>query len=253
MPERHGARFSLVARFEEYYEAVAELKLAIAEGRLGALLTTGDEPPPTAPRDLAARASGRLAGLLSAQRKQMHRDCDEVACRAHDEAVYAMAALTDELFILEVDWAGRDVWADVLLERKLFNTRNAGVGFFERAEALLAERERDPLHADLAAVMLLALRLGFKGRYRGPHGMAELTALRARLLKVVGNNYGEVTMAPGFPQALAQLQAGGEQQRLAPLTPWFMGGAVVLVAYLIVSSLIWLWLLEPFRSTVGKG
>lgn len=252
MPERIGAPLFLLARFAEFFEEVESIKLAIAEGRLGALLSVGDEAPPTRPEDLATRVSSRLAAVLLAQRKALERTSSPSLIDAHEQAMYVMAALADELFILEIDWSGRDAWMEVLLERKLFQSRNAGVHFFDMAEALLGSRTIDALHVDVAAVMVLALRLGFKGKYRGEHSHAELRELRARLFRLVERVHGQDETGIAFPQTLTQLQSGGKRLRLAPLTPWFIGGAVLLVVYLIVSSAVWLTMIEPFRQAVGK-
>lgn len=108
MPERVGAPLFLLARFAEYYDEVVAIKLAIADGRLGAMLAVGDEPPPTEPADLAARTSARLAMTLLAQRNDIARTGTAREMDAYEQALYVMTALTDELFILETDWSGCD-------------------------------------------------------------------------------------------------------------------------------------------------
>ena len=253
MPERIGAPLFLLARFAEFFEAVAGSKLAIAEGRLGAQLAVGDELPSSDSGELAARLSAQLAAVLLAQEKEVSRIGTPAEIDAHRKAMYIMAAVTDEVFILELDWAGRDAWIDVLLEYKLFHSRNAGIRFFDMANALLDPKILNPLQVDLAAVMVMALQLGFKGQYRGAHDDSELHALRNRLFRLVEREHGGRGMDTAFPQTLQQLQAGGTPARLAPLTPWYTGGIVVLLAYLAISSVLWLVLIEPFRSTVGRG
>lgn len=253
MPERIGAPLFLVARFAEYYEEVAAIKLAIAEGRLGAMLVVGDEPPPTEAIDLAARVSARLAGVLKSQRSDIERRGTPAEIEAHAQAVYAMAALTDELFILDVDWAGADAWMDVLLEYRLFQSRHAGMRFFAMAEELLASRAREPLEVELAAVLVLALRLGFKGRYRGERGDEALRDLRTRLFRLIERQHDGLENGTSFPQSIMQLQGEGTPARLAPLGPWMMGLALFIGAYLVVSTAIWFALVEPFRKSIGGG
>lgn len=70
MPERTGAPLFLLARFAEFFESVVDSKRAISEGRLGAVLSVGDEPQPTDPRELAARLSAKLAAVLRLQEKR---------------------------------------------------------------------------------------------------------------------------------------------------------------------------------------
>ena len=253
MTERTGAKLFLLARFAEFFETVASVKLAIREGRLGAMLAVGDEPAPSDPRDLAARVSGLLDGALRAQGLEVERNGTQGEIRAHRMALYIMAALADELFILELDWDGRDAWMDVLLEYKMFGSRNAGERFFDVAGKLLESRTRDPLRVDLAAVMLLALQLGFKGQYRGERSDAELHKLRRRLFVLVEREQGERVHGAAFPQASTQLLADGTPARLAPLTPWYTGALLVMLGYVLISSALWLGLMEPFRQAVGSG
>jgi type VI secretion system protein ImpK len=253
MPERVGAPLFLLARFAEYFDEVVAIKLAIADGRLGAMLAVGDEAPPSDPGDLAARTSARLAMALLAQRNDLARTGTPREIEAYEQALYVMAALTDELFILDIDWPGHDAWMDTLVEYRIFRSRNAGVRVFEMADALLAEPAIDRLQADVAAVIVLALRLGFKGRYRGGQGEGELRRLRARLFRVVEREHDSGLQPPTFPQASGQTQSGGTPKRLAPLSPWYVGAAIALLVYLLLSSVVWLSLIEPFRQAVGAG
>lgn len=252
MPERIGAPLFLLARFAEFFDSVVNAKRAISEGRLSAVLSVGDELSPASPGDLAVRLSARFAALLRLQEKEVSRNGKPTEIEAYRKAMYVMAAVTDEIFILEVDWAGRDAWVESLLERQLFQSHNAGASFFDMANELLAVQIADPLQVDLAAVMLMALQLGFKGRYRGTRSDAELDALRNRLYTLVEREHGELATAMAFPQAMTGLQTGGTPERLAPLTPWYTASVVVLIAYLLISSVMWLWLLEPFRHAVGS-
>lgn len=246
MTERIGAPLFLLARFAEFFESVVDAKRAIAEGRLGASLAVGDEPPPVESGEIAARLSARLAAVLRLQEKDIARSGKPTEIDAHRKAMYIMAAVTDEIFILEVEWAGRDAWIDVLLEYNFYQSRNAGIRFFEMADELLAAQIPDPLQVDLAAVMLMALQLGFKGRHRGTLSDAEVDALRNRLFRLIEREHGALAAGIAFPQTMQARQAATTPERLAPLSPWYTAGSVVLIVYLAVSSALWMWLLEPF-------
>ncbi len=56
-----------------------------------------------------------------------------------------------------------------------------------------------------------------------------------------------------FPQTMDELKVGGTPERLAPLSPWYAAATMVLIVFLVISSVMWLWLLEPFRRAVGAG
>jgi len=238
--------------FAEFYEEVANIKLAIAEGRLGAYLAVGDEVPPTQAVDLASRVSGKLTSFLRQQAQTVSKNSSEATHRAYGVTQYIMAALADEIFILEIDWTGRKVWLDVLMEYKLFRTRDAGKQFFQLAERLLNAHQRSPQHIDLAAVLLLALQLGFKGFYRGEEGEATLEVLREKLHRLVNTDRPKRDTA-AFPEAYQQLVVGKNEERIAPLRPWYWAGAIALGVYLVVSTSVWFALLRPFNTEVGHS
>lgn len=253
MAERVENSFFLLSRFAAFFEELCRIKQAIADGRLSAVLTVGDETPPTEPGDLASRVSGRLAGVLRAQWMEVTRTGTAEEMKALRMALYVMTALADELFILEIDWPGRAPWLNVLLEHRLFRSRNAGTRVFDIAGQLLATHDRDALYVDVAAVMVLALQLGFKGQYRGERGAKRLDDMRERLFRVVARDRPPQTHGPAFPQAMQHLESGGKSARLAPLTPWFVAAGFAFLAYLLVSTALWLQLMEPFLRNVGAG
>jgi type VI secretion system protein ImpK len=87
----------------------------------------------------------------------------EFAAKYFKEAEFIMAALADEIF-LHLEWEGKIYWEKNLLEDRLYGTHNAGQLFFDKIDTFLTLR--DPSRADLAMLYLLALGLGFRGKYR---------------------------------------------------------------------------------------
>lgn len=242
----------LLGCFAEFYEEIASIRLALAEGRLPAYLARGDEAPPTLGADLAMRVSARLTDLLQQQARAVRRDATTTEIKAHEMAQYVMAALADEIFILELDWAGHEAWLDVLIEHKLFQSNKAGRQFFEFAAQILRPQQRSALHIELASVFLLALQLGFKGLYRGHEGEATLRSYRQQLYRLVNAGGHGHRGEPAFFQAYQHRLSGDKDQRLAPLTPWYALGRIALAVYLALSTVVWLALLHPFQSTFGS-
>ncbi|MBL8473645.1 MAG: DotU family type IV/VI secretion system protein [Rhodocyclaceae bacterium] len=248
----------LLDDFVGTYEVVAELRQAWREGRLEAALASPGDAEPGGP-ELARRMSARLGMLLEAQAERVRAHGSSEERRLHRLAMYAAAAVIDEIFVLEVDWAGREAWLDVLLEYRLFRSRVAGQRFFDYAERIVLTESQAALRAELAAVFLLSLRLGFRGKYRGASGMARLDELRRRLLAETAPQ--RLAADPGeagapasealFPQAY-QFKASGRDRRLAPLRPWLRAGLLALVAYLLLSSAVWLAILQPFVAAHGN-
>jgi type VI secretion system protein ImpK len=83
---------------------------------------------------------------------------------------YAFVALLDEQ-LLFTDWSGQSGWQSTPLEFRLFGSRTAGEALPDEIERVLAEQLAP--ERDLAAVYLMALVLGFRGRLRRDPGHYE--------------------------------------------------------------------------------
>lgn len=252
MRDASPSSWFLLGCFADFYEEVASIKQAFDQGRLSAYLATGDETPPTSGADLAARVSARLEALLRRQTNEVRREGSEQEIRMHTLAQYVMAAMADEIFILELDWPGREAWLEFLLEYKLCRTRNAGRKFFELADQLLHTHGRSALHADLASVFVLALQLGFKGQYRGREGEMVLRDYRAKLYRFSNAGSRPDSGLPAFEQAYQHRLAGDADARLAPLSRWYVAGQIGVAAWLAVSTLVWVTSLYPFEQAFGN-
>lgn len=240
----------LLACFAGFYEEVASIKLSFEQRRTPRWLATTDgKPLPGA--EMAARVSAHLEAFLRQQAADVRTHGSVAETKMHAIAQYAMAAVADEIFILELDWPGREAWLGVLLEERLFRSRNAGTRFFELSSQLLHTHSRSALNADAAAVFLLALQLGFKGQYRGPEGEAALRACRRELYRFSQANVRDDTERPAFEQAYQHRVSGPRDERLAPLSRWKVAGLVALAAYLAGSTVVWLAVWHPFVETFG--
>lgn len=82
-------------------------------------------------------------------------------------AQFAFVALVDEVLLYQ-PWPGQSLWQETPLEQRLFGTRIAGERLPAQIDTLL--KEHDPLNRDLAALYLMCLTLGFRGRLRSTGG-----------------------------------------------------------------------------------
>lgn len=243
----------LLDRFTAFYEALAGVKQALADGRLAAFLARDGQEPARDPVELAAALSGYLRQFLENQAKEVRDVSTETVCKAYRMAQFVMAALADELLLLEVSWEGREAWLHFLLEQKLFRTSSAGEKFFSFAEALIESRARDRLRRDLACVFLLALKLGFQGQYRGRQGVVELDQLRRRLLQFINAGRRDTADAePMFAQAYLYPLSEKEQSRLAPMRRWYRWGGIALLVYLLLSTGVWMTAVYSFTHSLGQ-
>jgi type VI secretion system protein ImpK len=102
--------------------------------------------------------------------------------RRLEEIRYVLATFADELLVM-APWYGREAWRENLLEDALFDTHDAGDRVFDNVERLL--REKDSARAEVAAVYLMALSLGFEGRYRGIGAGTHLQQVQRELFMLI--------------------------------------------------------------------
>jgi type VI secretion system protein ImpK len=238
----------LVQQFRFFYREVIALKQVVHQ----------DAPEPALPHlpyaldvihDMAGLSaanvnlvSERLATLLE-QQQRMALQYGGDFMLAYEEARYAMVGLADEIF-LNADWEGKIAWNFNLLEERLYHTHIAGEEFFRRCDALLVAM-RDASKIELAKVYLLALCLGFQGRYRGadPHG--DLIRYRRRLYHHIfhGTHHLPEGPKPLFPGTEEHTISAGEMRLLPPIRTWIYRLVGVVVIALVLQHLVWHYLL----------
>jgi type VI secretion system protein ImpK len=243
----------LMSCFADFYAEVARIRQAIHQGRLAAYLAEGRAVNFAGASDIAAAVAERLGSRLQQQAAQLRSGGNEAEIKAYRQAQYVMAVLADEVLLLELDWSGALAWRDELLERRLFGSSTAGRDFFQLLDRLLQSRGRSSLLIDLGGVYLLALQLGFKGRYRSRQGEDVLASYKTKLLRFIG--WGDVSADDTlmFPHAYQHLVSAGAGERLAPTSRWLTLTGAVLLGYLLISSLVWFYATAHFDQVFGLG
>ncbi len=244
--------------FQIYTAALLDAKREILESAANGV--QGDAPPTGAPpQDAKADAQGtdtnavaemptpvdrpqatwnKLAVLLDQQLMEAARIAGPIGLEFHREAVYVMAALTDEMF-LHLDWEGKDFWLGHLLEAKFFQSHLAGEQFFRRIDQLLL-RDDEPA-AEIAAVYLSALALGFRGRYRAAPYQNTIDGYRNRLFSFIARREPELTdhVDRLFPQAYRNTLTPGALPRLPNPRRWWWALAGATAAWLLIAQFGW--------------
>ena len=173
---------------------------------------------------------------------------------------YVMAALGDEALLLDVEWPGRSQWLGLLLEQSLYGTRLAGEKIFDLAGQLIDGRLSG--RPDLAAAILIALSLGFRGKLRGRGAEAEIAQLRRRLYELAYTQPPprRIDWSAAFAAAAEPVLPGERMRPLPRLAPWLGGIGLVAALYLAASSLVWwqatrpaLGLADQIRILSGGG
>jgi type VI secretion system protein ImpK len=233
----------------EFFTELTRLERAIVAPRRDAL---GErEAPPTL--EVVRR---RLLEVIERESRKLAQRGGEFERRGLQEFRYVLAAMADEVLV-HLPWPEREQWNENLLEEELFRSHDAGQRFFQNVEALLAER--DNRRADVAAVYLLALSLGFQGKYREGGGQGRLEELRRLLFAFAFQREPELEsgLRPLCPRAYAHTLGEREDLRLARLWPWGAGITLVFVAWLVAGHVLWTRETEPLvgylRTLVQPG
>lgn len=190
--------------------------------------------------DGGARAIlGRLEDVLKARAEEARRRSSEREATVLREAQYVMCALADDLFLHEVEWKGAEAWGADLLERRVFGTRVAGERFFDNVQRLTRVRGR--AEAELAPVYLLALGLGFKGRFRAEEHAATIERHASALYEMVAGRPADPAMPgrPLVPAGVRNVVQGSGQRRPVPRVSWPLVTAGIVAAFLVASTALW--------------
>jgi len=136
----------------------------------------------------------------------------------YNEARFAVCAWVDEA-LLGSAWSGRGEWQRDSLQRKYFQTADAGQEFFERLNRL-GQHQRDARE-----IYYLCLAMGFKGRYHQEGDAPLLEQLKTSNLKfLLGSSVGLPSLERSelFPEAYpvegAELAPSAKRSFFTPAT-----------------------------------
>lgn len=219
---------NFVRLFDAYWTEVSGLKRRVDGSR-----KADDTMSPDSVRH-------RVIRLLEEKSSEFGRHTESFEYQQFRSVLYIMAALADETF-LSFDWAGRDDWSENLIEASLFDSHDAGVRFFDILDQLLDQR--DSAQRPVAVVYLLALSLGFKGRFYGTDRCEEsLGEYRSRLYNFI---YGarparRLEGVPLCPQT-GYFNATSEAERFPSVARWFFLGTLAVLLVIALSHAAWLY------------
>jgi type VI secretion system protein ImpK len=199
-------------------------------------------PPGTTARAIFARLYRAIAGQGFGLRGRDRGNGAPV------DVGYVMAAVADEVLLHGPAWPGQETWSATLLEEALYGSRIAGERIFRTAHELLAGQLSRPA---AAVSVLLALMLGFRGRYHGTDDRGEITALKEGLFGVIFHLPYPVQidfqnlLSEGATHPLDQ----ASPRALPSLRPWLMAILLLVTAYIVLSDALWRDAVSPILST----
>ena len=230
----------LLTSFCSFYKEVVKLKNAVKKGDTADL--HGEEDPSASEdsvKQLAYMISLRLTRYLETECRKFRQGRSESEVNAFSKAMYAMASLADEIFILRLDWLGSTYWQNFLVEEKLFQSCISGSNLFVQIEDLIEKNEKTSLNKDLASVYLLTIRLGFCGRFEDKKGRKRLNRYADSLLEYTSAKPEGTAISPLFPDAWKHVKSNAEEVRIGALAPWVKFFGFGFVIYLIILSVVW--------------
>lgn len=161
----------------------------------------------------------------------------------YNEARFAVCAWVDEA-LLSSKWVGKTEWQRDSLQRKYFQTSDAGQEFFERLNRL-GQHQRDARE-----IYYLCLAMGFKGRYHQEGDEPLLEQLKTSNLKfLLGSSVGLPSLERSelFPEAYpvegTELASSGGKSFFTPTTltaliaPLVLFGGLFLIYSFILSNI----------------
>jgi len=177
-----------------------------------------------------------LASLLQRQYETARRYGGAYRADSYRKAQFVMVALADEIFLRE-DWKGQRIWVSNLLESKIFDTHTAGEVFFDNIDDILQGHSAD---TDLAAVYLMALSLGFKGKYYDrDHG--QIARYRRRLFAFICRREPNLSDESRrlFPEAYYYNVREESQRKLSDPRKWLLVLGLVVIVYTAATHALW--------------
>jgi type VI secretion system protein ImpK len=230
----------LLQQFRAFYSEVMRLKRLV---QTSGSWVSRSAPPPTEGLDRPGDVNAIRQRVLSLLKQQAldagHRGGEYGVGLYRDHMQYVMAVLADEIFV-HLAWEGREVWKGNLLESELFQSQAAGERFFEKLEQLL--QIRDPVYTEVALIYLMALALGFRGKFRDINDGGQIEAYRRQLFAFVFRRHPELLSdsQPFFQEAYSHTFTEGRAPTLPnALKAWSLIGIALLVLWLVASHIAW--------------
>jgi type VI secretion system protein ImpK len=216
-----------------------------------------DSPPPAAQLAHALRS---VLDLQSAQALDYHgRQGQEQA----EMARYLKVALADEALIALPGWPQRQDWIACPLEYQLYGSRCAGERIFERMAGLLQAQPGS--QREMAQLYLLALGMGFEGRYRKQEGsQSDLLGWRRKLYRHAYGRWPDSALGSGadgahddlaarrLPQAYQYTRAGLAPRLLPNPRRWVAYFVFLVLGLLLLSQLAWVADTQALRAELQR-
>ncbi|MDR0630800.1 MAG: DotU family type IV/VI secretion system protein [Holosporales bacterium] len=166
---------------------------------------------------------------------------------------YIMSVLADEVFI-NLRWEGAPYWRFTLLEKQIFQTEVAGDRFFALLDEMIANYNSN--NEEVLFIYLMALSLGFKGRYRDCEDSdTQILWYKDRLYSMLHTKPSRL-FYPGRTQMIESCyeftNTEHNDSQLPDVKFWSWCVIGVLFVYIIVSYGIWHNITDEINNVLSK-
>lgn len=241
MPDFDNSERFLLSSFQNFYRKLEELKTM---AKSGTWIYKDEDKKRTDVKESDSMVSSshvyqQLVSLFEEQQMFAGRKGGEMGSKLYNEALFVMSAISDEIF-LTMHWAGQEAWSKFLLETKFFSSNAGGDIFFQRLDALL--KERDPVYAELATLFLLALSLGFRGKYHGINDAGAIDKYKSQLYSFVFQQAPDLNTEDKklFSNAYMHTLQQDSKTIIPGLKKWYGMVALLALSLLGISHIIWM-------------
>jgi len=227
-----------VEQFREFYREVVRLKSrALNESWHPASPSPGEDVPPT--QVGVNPIWQRMVEVLHRLAKNAGYKGSPCVAEAYKELQFVMVALADEVF-LHLDWPGQASWQANLLESKFFHSAVGGERVFHKIEQLLDDRHVGC--GEMAVVYLMALSLGFRGKYWGVDDHGKLDEYREELYALAFHRKPHLLTSTThlFPEAYAHVLSEGPIKKLTNPKKWLVGLGAGAAIFVVLAHGVWL-------------
>lgn len=242
--------------FHEFYSEIVQIKQSIKSG--GVYLHIKENGAPISTKITSTYICQKLLAILERQRAASGRKGGEFGATQYQNIQYLMVGLADEIFLHIVNWEDKETWRNNLLETQLFNSYIAGEKVFRQLDQLL--KENNPAHADVARIYLIALAIGFQGKYRNIQNDETLENYRHQLFTFIthhdaDNLHNQLYFNPDkrlFPSAYVSTVKEPNSQRLPALRIWMIIFIIAITGSLLVSHFLWKNTISDLEQTMSQ-
>ena len=226
----------LLKQFHTFYEQVVRQRTVVDEIEGG--MASPPEEGENSEAERVHTVQVKLIKILEEQVLESRRHGGEYGVDYYKKAQYVMAALADEVF-LNMNWEGRELGKSSLLEYKFFGTHVAGELLFEKIEELL--KDRDPALIEIAAIYLMALSLGFRGKFKDKDDAGMLDYYRSQLFAFIFKRNTDLSSESKkiFPETYNYTLDKSEGKRLPYLNKWIGVIVLIFLLFLLGSHAVW--------------